>query len=261
MQPVDGAGEIPEQAQAASETLRGLFGDALRAVYLHGSAVSGGLRPGSDVDLLAVLDRPMAEAERESLLSALLRLSGRHPAPRGGPRCIEVMVFLTADLAAADYPARVEFLYGEWLRQAFAAGQRPVPVRDPENTLVLAQARRQARPLIGPAAGTLLPDIPAGQVRRAMRDALPALLAGLEDDARNVLLTLARMWRTAETGAFVAKGDAAAWAAARMPAGEAETLAAARAAYLGGTADERADRQAAVRATAAYLQRRVTALL
>lgn len=244
-----------------AEVLRDLFGDALVAVYLHGSAVSGGLRPGSDIDLLAVLDRPVTEVEREGLLSALLRLSGRHPAPPGGPRCIEVMVFLTMDLAAPDCPARAEFVYGEWLREAFEAGQRPMPVRDPENTLVLAQARREALPLIGPEAAVLLPEIPADEIRQAMRDALPTLLAGFEGDERNVLLMLARMWRTAATGAFVAKDVAAAWAAARMPVAEAETLAYARAAYLGGIEDDWQGRQAAARRTADYLHRRVTALL
>ena len=33
-----------------------------------------------------------------------------------------------------------------------------------------------------------------------MRDALPSLAAGLDGDPRNVLLTLARMWRTVATG-------------------------------------------------------------
>lgn len=253
--------EPPEQAQAVLDILNGLFDESLLAVYLHGSAVSGGLQLQSDIDLLVVIDRPMAEALRKSLLAALLRFSGRHPARPGGPRCIEVMVFQKCELAAPVFPARAEFVYGEWLRDAFEAGGIPMPVSDPEITLVLAQARQEARPLFGPVATELLPDIAAEDIRRAMRDALPALLAGLHGDERNVLLTLARMWRTATTGEFVTKDAAALWAEPRLPEPLAEVLAYAREAYLGKTKDEWENRQADARQTANHLHQRVLELL
>ncbi len=151
-----------EQMQAATEAMRSSLQDALLTVYLHGSAVSSGLRPQSDIDLPAVIDRPMSEEQRRHLLSALLQVSARHPAPPGGPRCIEVVVFLEAELAAPKFPARAEFIYGEWLRDAFEAGQLPMPVSDPENTLVLAQARQEAVLLFGPDTKELLPENPVG---------------------------------------------------------------------------------------------------
>jgi hypothetical protein len=92
---------------------------------------------------------------------------------------------------------------------AFGAGEVPRPVSDPEFTLVLAQARQEARALVGPAAAELLPPIPDDHVRQAMRDVLPSLLANLTGDEGNVLLTLARMSRTATTGEFVTKDAAA----------------------------------------------------
>jgi streptomycin 3"-adenylyltransferase len=259
--PQDGNPKYLEQARVATETMRSLFQDDLIAVYLHGSAASGRLRPQSDIDLIAVLDRPMNESQRKCLLSALLRISGRHPAPPDAPRCVEVMVFLTANLSAPDFPARAEFIYGEWLRDIFEAGDPPMPVSDPENTLVLAQARQEAQPLFGPDLAELLPEIPCRHVRRAMRNALPALLAGLHGDERNVLLTLARMWRTASAGEFVAKDAAAKWAAPRMPDQEADMLNLACEAYLGNAEDDWKDRQAAVRQTASFLHRQVSMLL
>lgn len=84
---------VPEeidQVSAAMADLRDILGDVLLAVYLHGSAVSGGLRPQSDIDLLAVVDRGLTGGERDALLSSLLRLSGRHPAVQGGRRCLEI---------------------------------------------------------------------------------------------------------------------------------------------------------------------------
>ncbi|MDM7853300.1 hypothetical protein QUF18_20350 [Pseudochrobactrum kiredjianiae] len=37
-----------------------------------------------------------------------------------------------------EFPARAEFVYGEWLRDSFEAGEVPLPNNDPEYTLVLA---------------------------------------------------------------------------------------------------------------------------
>lgn len=250
-----------DQTRAVAALLRRVLGDGLLAVYLHGSAVSEGLKPHSDIDILAVVNRAVTDAERGELLSGLLRISGRHPAPPGGPRCLEVAIFLAAELAGGDYPASTEFMYGEWLRSAFEAGEVPMPQRDPENTLFLAQARGEARPLLGPDARESLPEIPRQRILRAMRDTLPALLDGLEGDERNVLLTLARMWRTAKAGDFVSKDAAARWAIPRMPEREARTLDRARKAYLGEIRDDWSGRQDAVRQTATHLRARVSALL
>lgn len=245
-----------QQVQAAVAALRRILPEALVAIYLHGSAVAGGLRPQSDIDLMAVTSRAMTGEERHALLVALSALSGRFPRGDDAPRCLEVMVFVAGDAMRAT-PAQADFLYGEWLRPGFDSGVTPEPVADAGNTLILAEARQVAIPLFGPPAPELLPETSAEVVRRAMRDALPALLAGLVGDERNVLLTLARMWRTAEGGDFVAKDVAAAWAAPRLPEPDRATLDLARRAYLGEIADEWADRQQAAERAAAALRARI----
>lgn len=231
------APEDIEQASAAMASLCEILGDGLLAVYLHGSAVSGGLRPQSDIDLLAVVERSLTKDERDALLSSLLRLSARHPAVAGERRCLEVMVFTRPDLADNLFPARAEFVYGEWLRGDFEAGETPKPVQDPELTLALAQARQEARPLFGPDRDVLLPATSAATVRRAMYELLPSLLEGLQDETRNVLLTLARMLHTACRGTFVSKDEATLWAIPQLAGDEALTLAQARKAYRGEVAD------------------------
>lgn len=230
-----------EQIRSTLALLQRILGDGLLGAYLHGSAVRGGLRPQSDIDLLAVVDAALTASRRKALLMDLLRLSGRHPAAAGAPRCLEVMVFCRAELARGAYPARVEFVYGEWLRGAFEAGEQPIPERDPEYSLILAQARQEAIPLLGPPVEELLADVPAEHVRQAMRDVLPALLDGLRGDERNVLLTLARMWHTASTGKFVTKDAAASWAIPRIPDPDAMMLDHARRGYLGEVADDWTD--------------------
>jgi predicted nucleotidyltransferase len=250
--------EHVEQARAVMGAFRDIIGDDLLAVYLQGSAVSGQLRPQSDIDLLAVVARDLTEAQRDNLLTALLRLSGRHPAEPGGPRSFDVIAFRKGDLAEAGCSARAEFAYGEWLRDAFERGERPNPARDPDHTLVLAQARQRAIPLFGPSALELLPEIAAEQVRQAIGEALPVLLEGLRGDERNVLLTLARMWHTASTGEFVAKDTAAAWAIPQIPEQDATTLDFARRGYLGEVPDDWSSRADVARELAANLEERVT---
>jgi streptomycin 3"-adenylyltransferase len=250
---------IPVEAGHALRVVQRCFADSLLAVYLHGSAVAGGLRPDSDVDVLVVIDQPTTHAVRAHLVTELMKISGR---PRGdAARPLELIVFRRADLTASVYPARGEFVYGEWLRDTFEAGEVPRPIRDPELTLILAQARREAKSLIGPDPAELLPIIPQAGVHRAIADVLPPLLDTLERDERNVLLTLVRMWRTLTTGEFVPKNVAADWAMARLPAESAVLIAYARDGYLGVVKDDWPARRQDLRRVASDLRDRVLALL
>ncbi len=252
--------DTTRQIQDAVSALHGIFEDALVGIYLHGSAAQGRLQPQSDIDLLVLIARPMTQQERIALLAALLSLSGRHPRGTHAPRCLEVMAFDAGGRGIHAYPAQAEMVYGEWLRSAFESGEIPGPTSDPENTLILAQARKEAKSLLGPEIAHLLPEIPIATVRAAMRDGVPALLSGLRGDERNVLLTLARIWRTAEFGDFVSKDAAAAWAIPRMPHQDAMILDYARKAYLGMFVESWADKQDAARSAAEYLCKRAALL-
>ena len=249
---------VPVEATRTLPILERVLGDTLLAVYLHGSAVAGGLRRNSDVDLIAVVDQPIGAEPRERLVAELMQVSGVYPPPPAGPRPVELIVFLRADLAGSVYPARSEFVYGEWLRAAYEAGDLPQPTADPEFTLVLAQARAEARTLFGQNPACLLPLVERAEIRRAIGDALPTLLDNLEGDERNVLLTLARMWRTLATGDFVPKDVAAEWAIPRLPAEAATVLAGAREAYLGLSRDVEGSE---VQSVAGELAKRVTQTL
>lgn len=109
------------------------------------------------------------------------------------------MVFRRADIAAPCFPVRAEFIYGEWLRDAYESGELPAPVIEPENTLVLAQARQEAVSLFGPDARELLPSVPPQQIRRAMFEVISAfgtvglstgITGGLPPAAQLVIIAL-----------------------------------------------------------------------
>ena len=165
------------------------------------------------------------------------------------------------DLAANEFPAHADFVYGEWLRDGFQAGEVPLPHSDPEYTLVLSQAYSEAFSLYGPTAQTLLPPITSEDVKAAMRILLPSLVEGLHGDERNVLLTLARMLYTATVGQFTSKDHAALWAMALLSEPSADVLSYARSAYLGEVIDAWSERRIEGVALADDLSCRISGLL
>lgn len=250
---------LPPEADHALLAIQKRLAGSLVAVYLHGSAVVGGLRPHSDVDLLVVIDQPMTSEIRKCLVTDLMMISGRYPFDIDGRRPLELIVFLHTVLSVSLYPARSEFIYGEWLRHEYDMGKIPQSVCDPDLTLVLAQSRENAIPLVGPSLSSLLPAIPSSDIHRAIKETLPTLMGASPGDEHNVLLTLARMWRTLVTGEFVSKDVAADWAAARLPAEQAVILADTREIYLGAHKEDWSNRQQELQLTMEILHNCVLA--
>ncbi len=245
--------ETEDQIQRALTLVRDVLGDSLRGVYLHGSAVSGALGPSSDLDLLVVLDRPTTEQQRIDLIEGMRPISSRHHRPRGW-RPLELTIVAAPDIDPWRFPPRTNFQSGEWLRAEFDSGvPQPWKEVNPDLAVVIAMVRQASRPLVGPEATELLPEVPDEDVRRAMTDGINALLADLETDTTNVLLTLARIWITLATSKYASKADAAAWAANRLPSQHAAVLTRAGAINRGHEADDWTGRQPAVQAAAAHV--------
>ena len=226
---------VEDQLDAALGVIRTTLPAAdVRGVYLYGSAVAGGLRPDSDLDLFVVVARRLREAEKRRLIQALLPVSGRETRPASW-RPLDVTVVSLVDVKPWRYPPRWEVQYGEWLRAEFLAGDlAPWPSANPDLAILVTMVRQVARPLVGREASELLDPVPRGDLLRAMIDELPALLRDLEPDTRNVLLTLARIWSTAATGEIRSKDAAASWAIERLAPAHGALIARARDLYLGG---------------------------
>lgn len=229
-----------------------VLGDAVLGICEHGSAVLGGLRWDSDVDVLAIVDRPTTPAERRAIVERLLAISGPRAA-RGPARPVELTVVVQGDVRPWQYPPRLQLLYGEWLRGAFEAGHAPEPGPAPDLGPVLTLARRAGRALYGPPPADLLDPVPQDDLRRAIVAGVPGLIEDLETDTRNVLLTLARIWLTLATGDIATKDAAAAWAVERLDGPDAAVLRQARAIYLGETPEAWGDLRPSVRRCALRL--------
>ncbi|MFF7312798.1 aminoglycoside adenylyltransferase family protein [Streptomyces sp. NPDC008137] len=221
--------------------------DTLLGVYLHGSATLGGLRPYSDIDLLAVVRESMAHGQRRALVEELLAVSGV-----GGRRHVELIVVVRDDVQPWRYPPTCDFLYGDWLREEYERGVVPRPEVSADLAPLLTMVLRADAPLHGPPPAELIAPVPLGDLRRAVVAGVPELMGELDSDTRNVLLTLARIWTTLVTGDIRSKDAAAGWVLGRLPAEHRAVLARARAVYL-GEEEERWDDLPAPRACAEFL--------
>ncbi|KOV13278.1 nucleotidyltransferase [Streptomyces sp. XY431] len=224
----------------------GVLGRDVVGVYLHGSAVLGGLRPASDLDVLLVARRSPTGRERSALLGGLLGISGPGAGDstadgdgdgtagrdEDGARPVELAVVVQSDVRPWRYPPVCDFLYGEWLRADYEAGSVPRPEPMPDLALLITMALAGDRPLAGPPPARVLDPVPHTDLVRASVAGLPGLLDDLEGDTRNVLLTLARIWSTLATGRISSKDTAADWALARLPPEHRPVLAHARRLYL-----------------------------
>ena len=223
-----------EQAGAAVNVIQASVERAkVVGAYLYGSAVDSGLRPDSDLDVFVVADRSLGADEKQRLVDGLLPISGRDSRPPGW-RPIEVTAVAQPDVRPWRYPPRMDFLYGEWLRDEFLAGRIEPPRPNPDLGVLITMVRQRGRALIGPPPADVLDAVPADDLGRAMVDTIPWLLDDLEADTRNVLLTLARIWTTLVTGEIRSKDAAADWTLSRLAEKDRRLLARARDLYRHG---------------------------
>lgn len=223
-----------DQTREVVRLVREVLSADVVGAYLHGSAAFSGLRPRSDVDVFVVSGRHLTEDDRRRLVSGLLEISGPDSL-EVALRPVELTIVAQADVRPWRYPPRCEFQYGEWLRTELERGDLPQPESSADLAPLVTMVLMANAPLFGPQPAEVLDPVPHEDLRRAMVDAVPELLKGVDedDDTRNVLLTFARVWTTLATGVIRSKDSAADWALERLPAEHHAVLSRARAIYLG----------------------------
>lgn len=212
-------------------------------VHLFGSAAATGLRPDSDIDLLILTRQSLTVAERLAMVSTLLDVSGwkghMHQFPQvAGRRPVEVTSLVLGDLRPLTGAPRRDFQYGEWLREDLLNGLLLQPVRDPDVVVLLAAAQTSHQVLRGPALSDLVDPVAPELLRQAVLAVVPGLVREVAGDERNVLLSLARVLVTLETGRVVSKDAAARAVGPRLASSDRTLLDLARAGYLGQVRDD-----------------------
>lgn len=235
--------EISAQLSKALDVIERHLASTLVAVHLYGSALAGGLKRYSDIDLLITVTTQLDEYSRQALMVDLQKFSAE-PGKSRVFRALEVTVVVRDDIVPWRYPPMREFQFGEWQREEIIAGIFEPAVIDPDLAILLTQVRQKSIALVGSPAESLFDSVPEDDLYRALSDTLklwnsPSDWAG---DERNVVLTLARIWYSTATGKIAPKDSAANWAIERVPVEHQSILFEAQQAYLGHGEDRLASR-------------------
>jgi streptomycin 3"-adenylyltransferase len=226
--------EIAAQLRAARTVLDRHLTTTLQAIHLFGSALDGGLKPHSDIDLLVTVSIAPDESTRCALLLDLLTVSVEENTS-GSWRPLEVTVVARDQVIPWRYPARRELQFGEWLREDLLAGVFEPPLIDRDLAILLTKTRQHSVALVGQPASIFFEPVPLDDFSQALSDTIT--LWNSEPDwkgeERNVILTLARIWYSAATGRIAPKDVAAAWVLQHLPAEHRPVLSEALKAYLG----------------------------
>jgi predicted nucleotidyltransferase len=237
-----------DQIEHVLAAVRDVLGEDVVGAYLFGSAVLGGLRPRSDLDVMVVSRRRMTRREKQRLVNHLLTVSRR-------PRPIDVTILVEDEIRPWRYPPRMDFQYGDWWRSEFERGDvEPWPSpTNPDLASLVRMVLLADTSLLGPPAAEIFDPVPRHDYVDALVSGIDQLLRDIESDTRNVVLTLARIWNGIETDEVRSKDAAADWALPRLPPQLRPVLARARGIYLGDEEENWDDLQAQTRANAEHV--------
>ncbi|MDO5667040.1 MAG: aminoglycoside adenylyltransferase family protein [Alcaligenaceae bacterium] len=250
--------DISSQLSQTLALIQAHFGSSLLAVHLYGSALDGGLQRYSDIDLLVTISELPQKFSHGAFYNELLTISAP-PGEREDLRALEITVLLHHDVVPWHYPARRALQFGEWQRSAILAGVLEPATVDPDLAILLTKVRHKSIALIGAQAASLFEPIPETDMYQVLADTLTMWNEACDwsGDERNVILTLARMWYTAETGEIIPKDAAADWVLERLPAEHHAILQEAKLAYLGRVKDDLAAKPEQVTSLILYLKEQV----
>jgi predicted nucleotidyltransferase len=246
--------ETQAQIEAIVEGLHEILGSDLVGAYLHGSAVLGGFRPRSDIDIVAISGRPTTAAEKKRLVDLMLSISGRG-ASRGPGRPVELDIVVASEIRPWTYPPRFDFHYDELLRGEFEKGNLE-PWGGPTNpdlASALTMVLLGNKPLVGPEPSQVLDPVPRRDYLNAILRDLHTIDEYISWDTRNVVLTLTRIWSAVGTDEVLSKEDSAVWALERLPDEHRPVLELALAGYRGETDDRWDDLLEEARAYSQYI--------
>ena len=178
--------------------LREVLGERLTAVYALGGYALGAYVPGrSDLDVLAVVDRPLEPATKARIVERCAHEALPCPARK-------------LELVVSTGTPRWE------LNLNTGEGERHVgtdPAAEPRFWFVLdlALAREHGLALLGPPPADVLAPVAREDVLAAQAEAIAWYAR--HEPGRDTFAAAARAWHWLETGRFAPKDEAVAWAA------------------------------------------------
>lgn len=223
-----------EQIIKACDLIVEYLAESVMAIHLYGSALDGGLKPYSDLDLFVTVRTPVDNAARKRLMHDLLYCSAM-PGTSANLRALEVTVVNYKDIVPWRYPARRELQFGEWLRSDILNNVFEPPMVDIDLTILLRKLALSSIPIVGKPVVDLFDPIPDHDFKYALYNTLSLWCCESDwlGDERNIILTIARIWYSVSTGNIASKEDAANWLLNKIPDVYQSLIVEAKYSYLG----------------------------
>ncbi|MGG5372128.1 aminoglycoside adenylyltransferase domain-containing protein [Enterococcus sp. AZ196] len=182
-----------KQIESILQLLSQELSEGILGIYLCGSAVLGGLKQNSDIDILVVVSEKLSKETKKSLIKKIKPLS-RKIGENNALRYVEIIIIVAKQIATWEYPPYQDFIYGEWLQEDYEKGYVPSNEQNADLTIILYQSRKHYKRLLGSfELEKIIPEIPIEDVKKAIMDSVSDLLTHYDGDETNVLLTLCRM--------------------------------------------------------------------
>jgi hypothetical protein len=198
-------------AQCLAEITSRMLGEDLLSMIVHGSLTFDDYVPGhSDIDLLAIVARPLNDSEIESLSRTVAAERTRAPAP------VDLRV-VTRGVATTPTETPPLDLYVRLKAPAPPAIE--IRRQEPDLLVELSICREHGHALLGPAPPQLIEPVSPERVL-GVGDAQLARWQSLTDDAPYaalMVLTACRIWRFNEERIHCSKSAAGQWALTRDP--------------------------------------------
>ncbi len=256
--------DVRDQVERLLDAFRGLLGDELVGVYLHGSLAMGCFNLlRSDIDLLAVTQGPIPAEVKAGIAGMLLEVSRR-------PAAVEISFLDSIDLTPWRHPTPFAFHYSEDWRPAVTRELADGAWRK------WGAARHEDADLAGHITvthhrGICLYGLPIPQAFPAVprADFLASILADVLDQRYGltsalahpvyVILNACRTLAYLCAGRILSKDEGGAWASDVLPERHRPTLATLLDAYR-ARGDEGSAQVSAVAELAVYLHSEITNL-
>lgn len=200
-----------EQLNKLLNELRVILSDDLTGVYLHGSLAMGCFNPNcSDIDLLAVVNKPLSVETRRHLAESLLRQSG-------DPFPLEISVIGKEENLRWRHPAPYEFHFSEdWrirMTRDLATDEwkqwHHEPQYDDDLAAHITVTHCRGITLFGEDASATLPEVPKRDYVASLLSDVEWAIERLDKNPIYAVLNLCRVLGYLRTGQILSKAEGA----------------------------------------------------
>ena len=195
---------VDEYLAELARRMQGILGEELIAVYAGGSYALGAYEHGrSDVDVTAVVERPLEDATKQRLVDAL-----RHEALPCPARGLELVVYPRVTAESGGGEPGFELNLNTGARMDFRADFAPGDIEGFWFAIDRSILREHGIAVYGPPAAEVIAEIPRASLLPLLAESVEWHRASATPTDSDVLLNTARTQHFVDTGHWISKVEA-----------------------------------------------------